>query len=188
MKNFATLTFALAALSANAMATSVTQNCVLFPIQFAGGIGNGDVSCPGFNPGGTQSLDSVVLTLYADYTFGGAANDVQFQFTIGNPAGVTWAQSSVTIDVTGGFRTSSSSPAVPVIDGATGGLTFANFASAFNVNVVSSVIAGTVGTSSAGAQITYSYSQLTATPEPASSALAGSALIGLAFAFRKRGA
>ena len=184
MKKIATLLFATAALSISASAGTITTNCTLFPTQFNSGSGSGTISCPGYTPIVGQVLQGAALSLYADYTFGGSSNDVLVTFTIAAPAGVTWASSSVGIDVLGGFSSSSSNPAVPVSDGCNAGCTAANFASAFNVGITSSIVSGSAGTSSAGVQVTYTYGS--ATPEPGSIALMGSGLIGLAIAGRKR--
>ena len=184
MRKFATLALATAALSLTASAATITSNCTLFPIQFANGSGSGSISCPGFSAAG-GILSGASLSLFADYTFGSAgANDIKVTFTVGAPASVTWASSSLAIDVTGGFNSSGSTPAVPATDAATAGATNANFASAFNIGVSSQVISGSAGTSSGGAQITYTYGF--ATPEPGSIALLGSGLIGLAIVGRKR--
>ena len=184
MTKFLTLAIATAALSLSASAATITTNCTAFPIQFTNSAGSGTVSCAGFSAGGT--LTGASLALYADYTFGGASNDIKLQFTVGAPAGVTWASSSVAIDVTGGFSSSGSTPAVPVNDAATAGISNANFASAFNVGVASSVVSGSAGTSSAGIQITYTYTPTGTTPEPGSITLLGAGLIGLAFVGRKK--
>ena len=96
MKKLTTLVLATVALGVSASAATITVNCSPFPIQFAGGSGSGPISCPGFTGGGT--LTGASLTLYADYTFGGPATDIQLTFSIGAPAGVTWNQSSVAID------------------------------------------------------------------------------------------
>ena len=184
MKKFTTLVLATVALGVSASAATITVNCTPFPIQFGGGSGSGPISCPGFSAAGT--LAGASLTLYADYTFGGSSNDIQLTFSVGAPAGVTWNQSSVVIDVTGGFSSSGSSPAVPYADAATAGVSNAAFASAFNVGVSSTVVSGSAGTSSGGAQVTYTYNVISATPEPGTIALLGSGLIGLALAGRRR--
>ena len=85
MKKLTTLVLATVALGVSASAATITVNCSPFPIQFAGGSGSGPISCPGFTGGGT--LTGASLTLYADYTFGGPATDIQLTFSIGAPAG-----------------------------------------------------------------------------------------------------
>ena len=186
MKKFATLVFATAALSASAMATTFTSNCVAFPTQFNGGVGSGSVSCAAFGgaPAG-EILSGASLAFFSDFTFGSAAtNTVRFTYTLGAPAGVTWATGSFIQDVTGGFSSSSSSPAAGTMVAATAGITAANFASAFNVGLASSIITGGVGTSSGGVQVTYTTTSLT--PEPGTTALLGSGLMALAYLGRKR--
>ena len=188
MTKLITLAIAAAALTISASAATVTNTCSAFPIQFTGSTGSGFVSCPGFNVGGA-TLNAATLGLVADYTFGsGSSNDIKLTFTIGAPGGVTWALSSTAIDVLGGFSSSSTSPGIPITDAATAGVTLANFASAFNVGVASSIVAGGAGTSSAGVSITYDYTVATtvASPEPGSITLLGAGLIGLAFIGRKK--
>ena len=191
MTKFLTLAIATAALSLSASAATVSGNCLPFPIQFANGAGNGTVSCQGFD-GTTGTVTGVTLNLYADYTFGGSgSNDVQLVFTMNTPLGVTWTVGSQAIDVTGTgvSANKATNPGVPFADSATGGITNANFASAFNVAVASHIVGGSVGTSSGGVQITYTYAPTVvtgATPEPGSISLLGAGLIGLGFAGRKR--
>ena len=90
MKKFLSLAFMAAALSITASAATITTNCTAFPIQFSGSTGSGTVTCAAFN-NALGTLNSGTLNLFADYTFGGASNDIKLTFTIGNPAGVTWA-------------------------------------------------------------------------------------------------
>ena len=144
---FLLLAVGLMATSILASASTVTVNCVAFPTQFSGSVGSGSVSCAGWSTGLTGDplaiLTGANLNLFADYTFGAtSANDIRLTFTVAAPAGVTWAASSTFIDVFGGFSSSSTSPAVPLADAATAGVTAANFASAFNVGVAADAPAG----------------------------------------------
>ncbi|MBZ5582877.1 MAG: Ig domain-containing protein [Acidobacteriia bacterium] len=98
------------------------------------------------------------MSYVADYQFGGPANTVLVTFVPAGPAGVTWSPSSLTLTVSGG-ASSGSEPTGSAI--ASAGISSAAFASPFNVNITSSVSAGTVATSSGGVRIVYTY-----TPPP----------------------
>ena len=187
IKNTVRLAVAIVALGASATAATIQLNCATFPLTFAGGAGSGTASCGGFNSA-LGTLTGATLNLLADYEFGaGASNDIRMSFTIGAPAGVTWASSLVVVDVTGGFNSTTFVPPVPVSDNATGGISNANFASAFNVGVSSAVVTGGAATSSGGVQVTYTYTAAaTISPEPGTTALLASGLIGLALLGRKR--
>jgi hypothetical protein len=163
-----------------AEANTVTANCTLFPVVFAGGTGSTSVSCPGFSGSGT--LTGASLTLQGDYQFGSdGSNDVRISFSVLEPGGVTWADSAPFGDVTGGI---SSGAALLLHDAATAGVSNAAFLSAFNVGVSSAVIAGSAATSSGAVQITYTFTPTTV-PEPITLSLFGAGLAGAA-ALRRR--
>ena len=190
MKKLATFAFAAIASSSAAMATTLTVNCSPFPTQFTGSTGTSSVTCASFASqgiSGVQSLDSVAVTLYADYTFGSTgSNDIRLSFNLAAPAGVTWANANPVIDVTGGFNSSGYSPSVPLLDNATSGVSLAAFANPFNITVNSSVISGGAATSSGGAQITYNYTLISSVPEPTGMALLGSGLVAIGLLGRRR--
>jgi hypothetical protein len=130
-------------------------------VTFAGGVGGPTpVSCPPFTvPGGT--LTAVALSYSADYQFGSnpGPNSVNVVFVPAGPGGVTWSPASQTLTVTGG---PSSGAIVTGGSNATGGVSSAAFAAAFNVNISSSVTQGTVATSSGAVSVVYTF-----TPPPA---------------------
>jgi hypothetical protein len=133
---------------------------MLYPATFANGAGATAVVCPPFTvPGGT--LTGVTLSYAADYQFGSipGPNTITVTFAPAGPAGVTWSPASVPLTVTGG---QSSGAVQTAIADATAGISAAAFAAPFNVNISSSVSAGTVATSSGAAQVVYTY-----TPPPA---------------------
>ena len=164
-----------------AQANTQSANCTLFPVTFTNGAGGPTaVSCPAFSGGGT--LTGVKLTLSGDYQFGSdGSNDIRISFAVNNPAGVTWADAAPFGDVTGGV---SSGSALNIADLATAGITNANFASAFDVDVSSAVITGSAATSSGAVQITYTFTP-TSVPEPITLSLFGAGLAGAA-ALRRR--
>ncbi len=140
-------------------ANALTQgpiNCIPFPTTFPNGTGGPNaVMCVGFNvPGGV--VTAVTLNYAADYQFGSAngTNTVQVTFVPNGPGGVTWNQPSTTLTVSGGqssgaIQTGSASAA--------SGISTAAFSLPFNVNVSSTVTAGTVATSSGAVSVTYTY-------------------------------
>jgi hypothetical protein len=165
-----------------ASAATITSNCNLFPVTFMNGTGGPTgASCPGFTASPGNVLTSVSLTYSADYQFGGAGtNTVAVTFV---PTGPTnnYSPLNVTLNPSG----SVSSGAVPTTTATyTGALTNALFASPFNVNISSSVVQGTVATSSGAASVTYTFAASTI-PEPATYGLMGSA-ISLLFVKRRR--
>lgn len=164
-----------------AEASTITTDCTLHPVTFANGTGSTTVSCAGFN-GSLGTLTGASLNLDGDYQFGTTgSNDIRITFAVTQPAGVTWADAAPFIDVTGG----QSSGAIPSIDDlATAGITNANFASAFDVGVSSSVITGGAATSSGAVTITYTYTP-TNVPEPITLSVFGAGLAGAA-ALRRR--
>lgn len=160
------LSVSLLLLSAPASAITLGPlNCTPFPATFAGGNGGPTpVSCPAFTVAGA-TLNSVTLNYFADYQFGtGAVNTVQVTFTPAGPAGVTWTPPSSMVNVTGG----ASSGAIGTgSSSATAGVSAANFAAAFNVNITSAVTAGVVATSSGAVTVTYDYTAAPPPPPPA---------------------
>src|SRR5579859_2272411 len=145
----------LLVLSATASGITVGPlNCTPFPVTFTGGTGGPTaISCPPFTIGSGAILNSVTLNYSADYQFGGAGpNTVMTTFTPAGPPGVTWAAPSTTTTQTGG--TSSGSIATASAVAATG-VSAANFAAAFNVNVSAALTQGTVATSSGAVAVTY---------------------------------
>ncbi len=139
--------------------TTPPANCAPFPVVFPAGTGGpSPVSCPPFTvPGGV--LTGVTLSYEADYQFGGnGTNSVNVTFAPAGPAGVTWSPASVTLTVTGGV--SSGTPPTGSAS-ATAGVSNAAFASAFNVNLSSAVVQGSVADSSGAVSIVYTY-----TPPP----------------------
>jgi PEP-CTERM motif len=185
MKKFFLLALAALATSIVASAGTVTSNCSLFPVQFPNGNTNTPqtVSCPGLNVGAAASgLNSVTLNYFVDYQFGSTGtNTVSVTFTPATFGGTTWTTPITTVTSTGG---QSSAGIQTGSAAASGGLTLANFASAFNVSIGSSVAPGTVATSSGAVSVTYNYKD--AAPEPATISLIGISLIGLGFAARRR--
>lgn len=170
-----------AAATGAAEAGTITSNCTVFPVTFNNGSGGPTtVSCPGFSGPGT--LTGASLTLQGDYQFGSdGSNDIRISFAVNNPAGVTWTDSAPFGDVTGGV---SSGTPLNISDAATGGITNANFASAFGVDVSSAVISGSAATSSGAVQITYTFTT-EQVPEPVTLSLFGAGLAGAA-ALRRR--
>lgn len=155
---FGVLTLSVAAFAD----TQGPLNCTTFPVTFNNGNGGPTaVSCPAFTvPGGT--LTAASLTYQADYQFGGTPppnNTVNVTFAPTGPGGVTWTPVSQTLMVTGG---QSSGAIATGGANATAGVSTANFAAAFNVNVSSAIAAGSVTTSAGAVQVTYTY-----TPPPA---------------------
>ncbi len=147
---------------------TLTANCVPFPVVFANGTGGPTaVSCPPFGIGGGAVLTSVALSYIADYQFGSATgtNQVVVTFTPAGPAGVTWTPPTGTATVTGAV--SSGAPGTASAN-ATAGVSAANFAAAFNVNLSSSVAQGTVATSSGAVSVTYTYDAGPPPPPPTS--------------------
>ena len=143
-------------LSVGAKGLTQTANCTPFPAIFTNGTGGPTaVSCPAFTGGGT--LNSVALAYIADYQFGSSTgtNTVQVSFAPTGPAGVTWSPPNATATVTGAV--SSGAPGTSSAN-ATAGVTAANFAAPFNVNVSSTVTQGSVATSSGAVSITYDFS------------------------------
>ena len=190
MKNTFQLTFMALSTILVASAASITNNCTLFPVTFNGGNTNTPqtVNCPGFNAVAQSAtgLSGVTLTYFADYQFATQSPvSVTVIFTPSLPPGVTWSANSTSIVVTGGFSSSGSTPAVPFNMSATGGVSIANFASAFNVQVASGVTAGAIGASTGGVQVTYNY-LTAASPEPATLSLLTVSLLGLGLASRRR--
>jgi len=186
MKRFLLIALTFPVIGILANATPITTNCVLFPVTFAGGVGTTTVSCPGIaaQPPGTI-LNSVLLTESSDYQFGSSGtNTVKVDFTPTGPAGVTWSPATASATSTG--TTSSGAPGA-ASQSVTAGLTLANFASAFGVSLTSSVITGTVATSSGGVVVTYDVTPPTGVPEPTGMMLIGSGLLGLGLiSFRKK--
>lgn len=135
--------------------TTPPANCTPFPVTFNNGVGGPTpVSCPAFTvPGGT--LTGVALTYSADYQFGsGGTNTVAVTFAPAGPGGVTWTPASQTLQPTGGV---SSGGAPSGGASATAGVSNANFAAPFNVNVSSAIVQGTVATSAGAVSIVYTY-------------------------------
>jgi hypothetical protein len=153
---------AILVLSTTASGLTLTSNCTPFPVTFTGGSGGPTaISCPPFTIGGGAILNSVTLNYSADYQFGGAGpNTVMTTFIPAGPPGVTWAAASTTTTQTGGTSSGSIVTASAV---ATSGVSAANFATAFNVNVSAALTQGTVATSSGAVSVTYDY---TSAPPP----------------------
>ena len=151
------MTASIALFTTAAQGLTSTANCVPFPATFPNGAGGPTpVSCPPFSGGAGAILNSATLSYSADYQFGGTTgtNQVNVSFTPAGPAGVTWTPSSTTVTVSGG----ASSGAIQTASAtATGGVTAANFAAAFNVNISSAVTQGTVATSSGAVAVTYDF-------------------------------
>ena len=139
-------------------------NCTPFPTTFAGGIGGPNtVSCPPFTVAGA-TLNAVTLIYAADYQFGtNAANTIQITFTPAGPAGVTWALPSTVLSVSGGTSSGASGMGGAT---ATTGVTAANFAAAFNVNLTAQVTVGGVATSAGAVSVTYDYTGAVIPPPP----------------------
>ena len=137
-------------------ATLGPLTCTPFPVTFANGTGGPTpVSCPAFTVGGAV-LTGAALSYQADYQFGSnpGPNTVELTFTPTGPAGVTWSPASAVATVMGG----QSSGALGTANAdAIAGVTTANFAAPFNVNVSSQVTQGTVATSSGAVMLTYTY-------------------------------
>ncbi len=128
------------------------------PLSFTAGAGGPTpVSCPAFSVPGT--LTGVTLSYIADYQFGGAANNIAVVFAPAGPGGVTWTLATTTLNVIGA-GSSGSEPTGSAT--ATAGVSNAAFSAAFNVNVSSSVVTGSVLTSSGAVSIVYTF-----TPPPA---------------------
>jgi len=163
-------------LAAAALAdTTPSANCNPFPVTFTSGAGSNAVTCPPFTVAGA-TLTGVTLSLRADYQFGSdpGPNTVSVVFTPAGPAGVTWAPPSVTLQPTGG-PSSGTEPTGSI--NATGGISAAAFAGSYNVNLSSSVVTGTVATSSGAVSVVYTYTPATP-PVPVCTSLPGSGTIG----------
>ncbi len=138
-------------------------NCTPFPVTFNNGAGGPTpVTCPAFSGPAGATLNSVTLSYTSDYQFGtmGGTNTVQVSFTPAGPAGVTFTPATANTTVTGGV--SSGAPGTGTAT-ATAGVSTANFAAPFNVNVSSQVTQGGVATSAGSVTVTYDY---TAAPPP----------------------
>ena len=179
MKLFLLTAFSVLVFAALATGTPLTSNCTLFPVTFAGGVGSANVSCPGVGaqPPATI-LNSVTLTESSDYQFGaaGGTNTVQITFLPLGPAGVTWSPPSTIATSTGGISSGAPGSAMEV---AATGVILANFASAFNVMVSSTVTQGQVATSAGSVKITYDVTIPTSVPETTSLILMGTGLLAL---------
>lgn len=161
----AVLSLSVLAIGVNASAlTTGAVNCTPFPVTFNNGAGGpSPVSCPAFTVPGT-TLTSVTLTYTSDYQFGGpGTNTVQVTFTPAGPAGVTFTPASAVTTVTGAV--SSGAPGTGSAN-ATAGVSTANFAAPFNVNVSSQVTQGTVATSAGAVMVTYNYDVIPPPPPP----------------------
>ena len=162
-------------LSISALAdTTPSANCAPFPETFPNGNGGpSPVSCPAFTVAG-GTLTGVQLTYRADYQFGSnpGPNSVDVTFVPAGPGGVTWGPASLTLTVTGG---PSSGAITTDTANATGGISAAAFAAAFNVNISSAITQGTVATSSGAVSVIYTY---TPPPPPALSCPTSSGTVG----------
>jgi hypothetical protein len=168
MKKVLVMSAAIVLLSGAAKAVTVSANCLLFPVTFNLGAGGPTaVICPAFTVGGGAVLTSVTLNYISDFQFGSnpGPNTVNVTFAPVPPAGVTFTPASVVAPVTGAV--SSGAPGTGSA-AATAGVTAANFANPFNVNVSSAVAQGTVATSSGAVSVTYVYN-LAPPPPPTSS-------------------
>jgi PEP-CTERM motif len=184
MRKTILIAFAALATSLVASAGTLTSNCTLFPVQFPGGNQQTPqtVTCPGLNVAGA-TLNSVTLGYSVDYQFATvipASVSVTFTpATFGVP-GVTWQGATTVVASSGGassggIQTGSAFAAT--------GVTAANFANNFTVQVASAVTAGAVATSSGAVQVTYDY---TVAPEPATLSMIGLSLVGLGVVARRR--
>lgn len=180
-KTFLALGILVSALTASA--ATITNNCNLFPVTFMNGTGGPTaVTCPGYtplNPG--DVLTGVSVTYSADYQFGSnGTNTLAVTFTPSGPNN-NYTPLTVTLNPSGSI----SSGAVPTSTSAfTGPINNALFTPGFNVNISSSVVAGSVATSSGAALVNYTFTTATV-PEPATYALMGSGL-GLLALIRRR--
>jgi hypothetical protein len=129
------------------------------PLSFSNGAASPTpVSCPPFNvPGAT--LTAATLSYRADYQFGNlGTTNIAVTFAPAGPGGVTWTPSSQTLNVLNDAAMDGSSGGEPSGgSNATAGVSNAAFASAFNVNISSSVVTGSVLTSSGSVSIVYTY-------------------------------
>jgi len=154
--------------------TTPSAFCTPNPVNFASGVGGPTaVSCPAFSIAGA-TLTGVTLSYEADFILGTTAtNTVAVVFTPTSPGGVTWTASSVTLDPTG--SSSSNTPAPTGSSSATAGVSSAAFASAFNVNVSSSIVTGGVDESAGIVSVVYTY---TPAPPPALACPASTGMVG----------
>jgi len=181
MKSFLMLSVAAFALTGVATATQIV--CTPQPISFAGGVGSGTVTCAGIAPDPGFSLTSVTLTLAADYLNGAftGTNDVRVFFTPTGPSGVNWTPSSQFVDVIGGF----SSGAQGLMTIVASGFNNSSFSAGESVTVSSSIISGSVFSSTGNVFLTYTEAP-NGVPEPSTMGLLGSALLGIGLISRRK--
>ena len=185
------LALAAAAISMTASAATFSTapvQCTLFPVTFTLGVGTTTVSCPGAPaiPAGASYTDAH-LDYFADFQFGSLTtnNDVRVIFTPVVTAGSPFTAIPRTVDVFGVFSSTSTIPGgIPPISLDVLYAATTTAPGAFTVSVVSSVITGSVATSSGAASVYYTYDS--GVPEPASFAMIGGGLLALGFAARRR--
>jgi len=165
-----------------ARAATVSFDCIPFPAAFFNGNGGPTpVSCPGSGLGAGNTLNAVTLNEGAAYAGISGSETVVVTFTPAGPAAVTWNPTTATATVNSG------SVNVGTMQQATSGVTLANFTSAFNVSVSSTVTHGNVVLFSYGAvNVTYDYTSASTVPEPSSVVLSGFGCVGLWLACRRR--
>ena len=192
MKNILLTSLLALAGSLTASATSVQFDCNPRPASFNSGAGSTNVACPSLNSGGPTGailLNSVTLSYVDTYQFGGnpGPNSVKITFTPDAQGGTLgWNLPSTALTASGGFTVTSTGSGSATLSS---GLALSNFASSgFNVGLLSQVTGGTIGTSSAGVQVTYDYNVTAASgvPEPATISLIGFSMVGLGVASRRR--
>jgi hypothetical protein len=140
-------------------ATTVSGPCSPFPVtSFSGGtIGTASVSCPAFFSPFSLPIDSVRLDYTVDWAFGAIGLDtvaVNFAPTNGIPSKTVVNSQSVP-SIAGG----------PVTESTTLMITSKPTSiAAFNVNLTSAILNGSVGSVQAGVQVTFCFDVLSPSP------------------------
>lgn len=171
---------ALTFLAVSARAATITSACTPNSETFSGGVGLAIPTCPAFTVAGA-TLTGATLLETLSFSGGSGMKDVDIGFAPATVPAVIWSGDSLLLasGVTSGSASGSQS--------ATAGVSNANFAADFGVDESSEVFGiGSVGSSSAGLQIDYTYTTTPTVPEPSAASVCGIGLCALAFIARRR--
>ena len=166
----------------------ISESCASFTSDGGGTIGNA---------AGQDTITGITLYLLSDFQLGTTSGVNSVKLTYAAPSMGTWSLSfpaSCTVSGTGGNSSANTCTAysgnmnAPGTTSAsdTDGTLNADAGSPFTVAVSSAVVSGAMQTSSGDLIVSYNYTVNSATPEPATLGLVGSALLGLGLLVRKR--